>query len=278
MRADLHLHTTASDGAMTPTEMMNAAADAGMQIVSVTDHDTAEGVAESLFAGGARGLTVIPGIELSVGGAEEIHLLGYGLDAKDARLRAFLCDQLTERRERMYKMLGRLRALGMDIAPAETGDGRFMGRVNLARALEKHGHVKSVREAFDRYLNVGGPAYVPRRRIETPRGIEMLKSFGLIVSLAHPGRMKMDGLALSARLPGWVDAGLDGIEAYHASHAEADARRFDRMARGLGLLVTGGSDCHGQGPESARIGAHLRLWRTAEADVQALLARLQGSR
>ncbi len=272
--ADLHLHTAASDGALPPGRMMRAAADAGMRVVAVTDHDTSAGVAEAIRAGEALGLTVLSGIELSAGGSDEIHLLGYGFRPDNPKLDAFLISQQAERRERMYRMLEKLTALGMPVPPEETGDpdGLFMGRMNLAHAMAARGYVPSARAAFDGYLNPGGPAYVPRRRIEVPRGIELLRSFGAVVSLAHPGRLRMDETALLARLPGWIEAGLSAVEAYHASHDAASAIRFDRMARKRGLLVTGGSDCHGR--EGVSIGCHMREWRTAEEDVRALIGSM----
>lgn len=276
--ADLHLHSTASDGVITPEAVIRLAKDAGMDAVAVTDHDTVSGVARAVAAAGAASLNVLTGLELTAGGDEEIHLLAYGIDPADAKLLAFLDSQLAERRARMHLILEKLAALGMPVDPEETADpaGRFMGRMNLAFAMVARGYVPTVRAAFDQYLNRGRPAYVPRRRIEVPRGVEILRGFGAVVSLAHPGRLKIDESAVLSRLPGWIEAGLSGIEAYHASHDEATCLHYDRVARRFGLLVTGGSDCHGR--EGVRVGEHLRHWRTVREDYEALAARIRVTR
>lgn len=278
-KADLHLHSNASDGVLSPGEMVRQAAQAGMRVIAMTDHDTAAGVAEAICKGKALGITVLPGIELTTGGSEEIHLLGYGIDPDDIEFQAFMNSQLSERCERMRIMLGRLEKLGMAIpveefAPKDTGPG-FMGRMNLARSMVTHGYVSTVREAFALYLDVGKPIYVPRVRIETSGGIELLRSFGAVVCLAHPGRMRMDRQIFGVRLPIWMEAGLEGLEAYHASHTDAEAFFYDKAAREKGLLVTGGSDCHGKAGESAWIGDHASAWRTMESDVLSLMERME---
>ncbi len=277
LRADLHLHTSASDGALAPADMVHRAQACGMQIIAITDHDSVDGVPEAQAVASACGMTLLTGLELTAGGEEEVHLLAYGVDPGDKRLKAFLDAQLSERRDRMYMMLEKLSAMQMPVPAAETGDvsGRFMGRMNLARAMVARGYVGTVREAFDRYLGVGRPAYVPRRRIEVPQGVQVLREAGALVSLAHPGRLKMDEMTLTARLPGWAEAGLGAIEAYHASHNDAAMLRYDRLARRHGLLVTGGSDCHGRDADGAQIGDHLRGWRTVTEDIGALVARLR---
>jgi len=183
---------------------------------------------------------------------------------------------LFERGQRILVMLEKLRRMGLDIAPSDigTGSAAFMGRMNLARAMVEKGYVATVQEAFVRYLQPGKPAYVPRRRMEASEGIRRLRSFGAVVSLAHPGRLSMDALTLRALLPGWIEAGLEAVEAYHPSHAPADALSFDRLARSLGLLVTGGSDSHGRGGEGAQVGGHLAPWKTMKEDVCALKRRM----
>lgn len=275
IRPDLHLHTTASDGLQSPADAVRAAADAGMTVIAVTDHDAVGGVREAQAAGKEAGLTVVRGIELSSGQGEEVHLLGYGLDPEGPALTAFLAAQNESRGERLAAMLAKLRALGMDVTAADAynHDGTFSGRMPLADALVRKGYVRTAREAFDRFLNPGRPAYVARRRVGVAEGIRALASFGAVPVLAHPGRLQMPDGQLQAVLPEWMEAGLAGLEAYHTSHDAAACAHYDRMARANGLLVTGGSDCHGR-REGAQIGDHLRHWRTAGADTQALLARL----
>jgi predicted metal-dependent phosphoesterase TrpH len=276
LRADLHLHTHASDGSLSPAEMMRLAKAAGMAVVAVTDHDTVSGVAEAAKAAQALGLALIPGLELSVGDAEEVHLLAYGLPPESPALGALLDAMMQRRRARMETILGNLRALGLLLSAEEVTapDGRFMGRMNTARAMVKRGYAASVHVAFDRYLNPGSSGYAPATRLSIPEGIAQLTGLGAVVSLAHPGRLNIPEAIWTARLPGWMAAGLSAIEAYHPSHPEGDALRYDRLARRQGLLVTGGSDCHGALPGHSGIGDHLRPWRTMRADVAALLERI----
>ena len=273
--ADLHLHTTASDGAFLPAEMVHRAAQAGMNIISITDHDTVAGVEEAVLAGEKEGIAVIPGIELSTGQGEEIHLLGYGIDPDSKALDAFLQAQLAGRETRTLAMMERLGQLGMEVEAEEvrSKDTGFMGRMNLASAMVGRGYAASVQAAFDRYLAPGKPAFVPRDRIGTAAGIAALVSFHAMVVLAHPGRMQMDAQTLATLLPEWMEAGLAGLEAYHASHSEAQRRTYDRMARTRGLLVTGGSDSHGR-PDGAQIGDNLRGWRSMHADMQQWIERI----
>lgn len=272
---DLHLHTTASDGRDTPTEVLREAARLGMQIVAITDHDTTNGLAEAAAAGKALGVQVIPGIELSCGVQPEVHLLGYGLNPEDVSLQTCLDSLIEDRLGRMHTMLEKSAALGMPMALSDiqmTGN-RFVGRVQMARAMVRHGYVTTVREAFFKYLGEGKPLYVMKKRMDVAEGIARLKAAGAVVSLAHPGRLAAGDAWLTACLPSFIEAGLDALEAYHESHDEDKRTRYDRLARRNGLLVTGGSDYHGRASE-VRIGSHLPAWRSVDEDVGALLARI----
>ncbi|HIQ62273.1 MAG TPA: PHP domain-containing protein [Candidatus Avichristensenella intestinipullorum] len=274
MRADLHLHTTASDGLLTPARMVREARLAGMNIIAITDHDTVSGVREALDAGVREGVRVLPGLELSVGGEEEIHLLAYGVRPEHPGLLALLEGLLVRRQARMEEMLRRLEALGMPVPREEAcaPDSPFMGRMNLARAMTARSYCASPAEAFSRWLNAGRPAYVPKEPIGVPEGVRRLRALGAVVCLAHPGRLRMEESALLARLPGWTEAGLEGMEAYHPSHR--DPERYARMARRHGLLVTGGSDCHGRRGERSWIGEATAGWHSAQEDVAALQSRM----
>ena len=203
MRADLHLHTTASDGLLTPARMVREARLAGMNIIAITDHDTVSGVREALDAGVREGVRVLPGLELSVGGEEEIHLLAYGVRPEHPGLLALLEGLLVRRQARMEEMLRRLEALGMPVPREEAcaPDSPFMGRMNLARAMTARGYCASPAEAFSRWLNAGRPAYVPKEPIGVPEGVRRLRALGAVVCLAHPGRLRMEESALLARLP-----------------------------------------------------------------------------
>lgn len=275
-RVDLHLHTNASDGLLPAGEMVRLAAEKGMGLIAITDHDSIGGVSDALSESKQHGLTIISGIELSAGQGEEIHLLGYGFNPDSSELRVFLDGQLAHRQDRMLAILTRLRAMGIEIDPEEirSRGTRFLGRMNLADAMVRHGVVQSTAEAFARYLDVGRPAYVPRVRVGVSEGIEVLCAMGAVVSLAHPGRLRMTLHSLRMVLPEWIEAGLCGLEAYHSSHSEAVCRQLDQLARRNGLLVTGGSDCHGR-PGGAEIGGHLRYWQTMQSDAEALMNKIQ---
>lgn len=275
-RADLHLHTTASDGAQTPENMVRAAKVTGMNLIAITDHDTVGGLRKAIAMGNAVGLQVLSGIELSTGLTAEIHLLGYGLDPDNPQIGAFLEDQIIRRQNRSLAMLERLRLLGMPIDATEIqSDDGFMGRMNMAYAMVKRGYVNTADEAFTRYLQEGKPAFVPRERVLAAEGIRLLQSSGAVPVLAHPGRIALSTDAVLALLPEWIDAGLAGIEAYHASHSRAARDLYHGYARRHGLMVTGGSDSHGRA-DGVQIGDHLPDWQTMQADVTALLAYLHG--
>lgn len=273
--ADLHLHTHASDGALSPSDVVRDAVKAGMTHIAVTDHDTAAGVAQAQAAGREAGIVVLPGIELSCGHGEEVHVLGYGIDLEDRRLADYLAGQMQLRQDRMQAMLARLAQLGMpvDVAEVRSRATGFLGRMNLADAMMRHGYVDSIQAAFLRYLNPGRPAYVPRERTGVAEGVALLKKLGGVPVLAHPGRQGVDFATLTALLPQWIEAGLEGIEAYHASHDVAARDRYDRMVRRYGLLATGGSDSHSR-PTGPQIGDHLAYWPSMQDDVQRLLDRL----
>ena len=179
------------------------------------------------------------------------------------------------RRERTLAILKKLADRGIEIAPEETGKtGEFMGRMYLAEALCRRGWADSVRDAFNRYIGDGAPCYVPRRRKPVADGIRALRELGAVPVLAHPARSGISPEALQRRLGEWMDAGLLGVEAWHASHMPVDAERFDALARRNGLLVTGGSDCHGRDDDGgssrgshAGIGEKLDGWKTVAEDV-----------
>lgn len=244
MRVDLHMHTTASDGLLNPAALVQAVQSAGLQVFSVTDHDTVDAVAESETHARALGIRLIPGIELSaVWQKVEFHILGYFVDPTDARLLAFLRGRREGRRTRLQAMLSRLRVLGMAVTAEEVmalaQDGN-VGRPHLARVLVRRGFVASTDEAFDRYLGEGRPAYVPRPDVTAADAIRAIHEAGGLASLAHPGLPNRD-----AAIPDLVTAGLDAIEAYHVNHSPGLTAHYRRLAERRGLLVTGGSDFHG---------------------------------
>ncbi|MGE0359535.1 MAG: PHP domain-containing protein [Vicinamibacterales bacterium] len=249
---DLHLHTTASDGRCHPAELVEHAHAAGVRVFAVTDHDTVAGHAEAAVAAAAHGLAFVPGIEITaVWAGRDVHVLGYWVDGSRPAFAAFLREQRARRVARVEAIGTALAAAG---APVDLGPllariaarpGTSVGRPDLARLLVAAGHASSVQDAFDRYLAEGGPAYVARTGVSPEEAVAIIHGAGGLASLAHPGVTRRDD-----RLAAWAAAGLDALEAYHSDHSEAEVAFYLERARSLGLLVTGGSDYHGDDPSS----------------------------
>ncbi len=249
MMVDLHMHTTASDGRSTPAGLVAEVAARGLTIVAVTDHDTTAAIDECLAAARLAGITCWPGIEItSVDEGRDVHVLGYGFDVRHPELVTFLATQRDDRRRRLFEIGARLAHLGvpvdLDRAITDAGRtaGRSLGRPMAAAALVTAGHVPDLRDAFDRYLGEGRPAFVERIGPSPAAVVALLACAGGLASLAHPGKSHRDHL-----IPALVDAGLPAIEVYHPDHDPIDTARYQQIARAHGLLVTGGSDYHGVG-------------------------------
>jgi 3',5'-nucleoside bisphosphate phosphatase len=245
---DLHLHTTASDGLLAPDALVRRAASVGLQVISVTDHDTTAGLEEAAAAARPHGVRLVPGIEMTaVEDGRDVHVLGYFFDSGSASLAAFLRAQRADRIARLREMAARLRALGcaIDEEPVlarSASGGRSVGRPMLADALLAAGHVASRDEAFDRWLAHGRPAFVSRRGAAAAHVVRMIHDAGGIASLAHPGLLGVD--ALIARL---VPEGLDAIEVWHSDHDAAARQHYAAVADRYSLARSGGSDYHGAG-------------------------------
>jgi len=244
MRIDLHLHTAASDGLLEPAALVQAVRAAQVEVFSVTDHDTVDGLDDAKRAADDLGLTLVPGVELSAyWGRVEFHILGYFIDPGNTALRAFLGDTREARHARLHAMLSRLQAMGMGVPAADVlarAKNGNVGRPHLARALVERGFVGSADEAFDRYLGADKPAYVARPDVTVQDAIDVIRKAGGIASLAHPGLHNRD-----EAIPDLIAAGLTAIEVYHPKHAFGRAGRYRRLARRHALLATGGSDFHG---------------------------------
>ncbi|MBE0690790.1 MAG: PHP domain-containing protein [Anaerolineae bacterium] len=245
MRIDLHLHTNASDGQHTPTELIDLVRQQHLDVIAITDHDTTGGIAEaqSVSQGHPQ---IIPGIELSAEDEEgDVHVLGYFIDPANTALQEKLSHFRTERLERGQRIVQKLIDLGIpvtwDRVSAIAGDASI-GRPHIARALLEAGHVDSVHDAFDRYLYNGGPAYVARYRLTPEEAIQFIHSAGGVAVLAHPGLLP-DYRAMVQRL---VPAGLDGVEVYHPENSQTVRLNLSGLAQQYDLVVTGGSDFHGQ--------------------------------
>ncbi len=248
---DLHAHTTASDGSLSPTELVQKAKDAGLGALAVTDHDTLAGLPEAIVAASRCNLELVPGVELSVeddGG--RFHLLGYLFDPDDRPLQDALVDLRRSRAARNTQIAEKMGHLGLPVTMsdvrAEAGSGEVIARPHFAQALIKKGVVGSVQEAFDRFLSTGKPLYLPKQ-VLTPRdAITLIHGAGGLAVMAHPGLAPLNEDAL-AKLIGRLaqDDGLDGIEAYYSQHSPAQTERFLTLAQRLSLIVSAGSDFHG---------------------------------
>ncbi len=243
---DLHTHTTASDGRCTPAELVARAATAGITVLSVTDHDTTAACAAAALACAATRIDFVPGIEItSVVDERDVHVLGYFFDAHSPVLEAFLAEQRRSRIDRVRQMVDRLAARGiaLDAAailqPGIDDPSKSAGRPWIARALVAGGHVANNNEAFDRWLERGRPAFVPRTGPRADEVFARIHDAGGLASLAHPLLIRHDEW-----IPGFVESGLDGLEAYHSDHDPIVTRRYLEMAKRLGVAVSGGSDFH----------------------------------
>ena len=245
MKVDLHLHSTASDGSLSPSALVWAARAGGLDVIAVTDHDTCAGVPEAISAL-PQALHVIAGTELSttLDGAE-IHMLGYFIDPQNAALRAHAEHAVSARRVRVERMLELLRGYAihvtLDEVLAETGgSSRILGRPHVARALQRKGYVQTPAEAFDRFLGDAGPCFLPTELLHPQAAIEMIHNAGGVSVWAHP---RPD--VLERELSRMVQWGLCGLECYRPRASDAEIAAIISRAREHDLLLSGGSDWHG---------------------------------
>lgn len=248
-RVDFHLHTTHSDGSCTPAEVIELAAKAGVTALAITDHDITTGVPEAIAAGKDRGIEIIPGIEISsLLGGSELHMLGYFLDYQDTRLNERLTRLRESRHRRNPQIIERLQAAGIDITYDEVralAGTDSVGRPHIARVLMDKGVVSSAKEAFDRWLADGRPAYVPRELPTPAEAIRWINEAKGLAVLAHPMWVKTTEGTLTDLVRTLKADGLDGVEVHYSTHTPRQTRDYLALAKQQGLLVTGGSDFHG---------------------------------
>jgi 3',5'-nucleoside bisphosphate phosphatase len=243
---DLHSHSTASDGQYPAEQVAERAAAAGVRIWALTDHDSVAALEDGRTAAEARGIRFIGGIELSVHlDRREVHVLGHFVDESSTTLRGFEDLLAEKRRVRMGEIVEKLASVGVALSPEEIekfSGGKTLGRPHVARAMVERGVVSSVKEAFDRYLGEGRPAYVGRYRLSAQEAIGLVRGAGGAATLAHPGVNRIEAGDLE-RLRGW---GLAGVEAYHPDHVPSQRQKYLDIARALDLVPTAGSDFHGE--------------------------------
>ena len=264
---DLHTHTTASDGTYAPRDLVIEAASRGVRVLAITDHDSTEGLPEAFEeAERRRPLELLPGIEINcdVEGAE-IHVLGYLMEWQAPWFQEFCREQRRERRERVHLMAERMAALGMpfdaDEVFALVKEGSA-GRPHVAQVMVARGYVKTVREAFDKYLAAGKPAHVPRKKLTPEDAVRLLRRAGGVPVFAHPGLSDRDAI-----IPSLVAAGLMGIECFYSEHSPAKRGSYVELCRQHNLLATGGSDFHGPPVRAAVLGnppVPLAVWEALQ--------------
>lgn len=255
MAVDLHVHTTASDGTAAPADVVALALERRLTVVAITDHDSVEGIDEALDASDGTPLTVIPGVELSANtdDALDLHILGFFLDHRSPALLEALTTLRERRLDRAKEMVDALTAAGYAVTLervfAHAGEGA-VGRSHIARALVDAGDVESVEHAFRDLIGRTGPFFIGKRLLSAVDAVALIRAAGGVAVLAHPGVTRSD-----ASIPELVQAGLGGLEAFHAEHTQSDRDRYAGLAKRLGLVVTGGSDYHGPGTKNASLGA-----------------------
>ena len=243
MRFDLHLHTTGSDGRLTPTQMVALAVERGLKVISITDHDSVSGVGEALTAADGK-LTIVPGVEINTDLATgELHVLGYFIKYEDMELVAALAKIRESRVGRAQKMLAKLDELGMPVdwqRVLELAKGESICRPHIAQAMLEKGYISDEKEAFDKYIGRNCPAYVGREKVGPVEAVRIIKKAGGIPVLAHPADIAdVDNLIVELKL-----AGLQGIEAYYGQYDNRTVSRIVGLAKRHDLLTTGGSDYH----------------------------------
>ena len=252
--ADLHIHTVKSDGTFTVEDVFQNAKIAGASAVAITDHDTIDAVDEALYFEKKYQIEFIPGVELSaIHNEREVHIIGLYINWKDNEFLERLTKFQKVRVERAKKIIKKLKDHGIKIKFEElyeiTDNMNNAGRLHIARLLSEKNIVKSVKEAFDKFLGEGRPAYVEKERITVKDAINIIKKIGGVAILAHPSHLETDEIILK-----WKEQGLDGLEAYHPDQPYLVSAKYIDFARENKLLISGGSDCHGNQRDYGRIG------------------------
>lgn len=255
---DLHAHTTASDGSLSPSALVELAASIGLTALAVTDHDTLAGLAEAEQASARCGIELAPGVEIAVAYPHgKMELLGLLIDREAPGIAQRLELLQRNRANRNALMVARMQALGLDVSLAELEEeagGPLVGRPHMARVMVRKGIVRTPQEAFDGYLAVGGPAYVPKDKIEVEEGLRLIHEAGGVAVLAHPHSTRLPDDELFAEMKRLKGLGLDAVECYYSAYSPDRIETLLRMARRAGLLASGGSDFHGVTKPTVQLG------------------------
>ncbi|MBS3815855.1 MAG: PHP domain-containing protein [Hadesarchaea archaeon] len=247
-RADLHVHTTASNGKIRPEKAVKIAEQEGVAAIAIVDHDTTTGIEPAISATEYHDVEVIPGVEISYEKEDkEAHIMGYFIDKENSSLKHRLTEFQQARRERMMEILEKLEDEGIDVPPQkvfhETGEADVVGRSHIARVMKKMDYVETIDEAFDKYLGYGKPAYTRKFQLELGEIMKLIKDADGVPALAHPKFSNAEDL-----LPLLIRQGLKAIETSHPTYDEEDVKHFEEIADKYHLIKVGGTDAHGTKP------------------------------
>jgi len=258
--ADLHIHTNISDSTFSPEKVVEYAKEQGLAGIAITDHDTCDGIGPAIMAAKGAGIEIIPGVELTAEVDDnEMHILGYFIDWQDSAFLKKLEEMCEAREERAKEILRRLGEQGIDLKYEElleiAGQGPgSIGRLHIAQLLYKKGKVNSIKGAFTKYIGTKCQAYVKRFKLSPKQAVDMIKSVGGVSVFAHPKTVNTENKSLKDIVSMLKGDGIQGLEVYHSDHNAGDSVEFKKLAEELGLLITGGSDCHGLGKKEILLG------------------------
>ena len=272
---DLHVHSTESDGTLTPEELVAEAKKAGLSAFALTDHDTCQGVGKAMSPAASAGIELIPGIELSTDyHGKEVHIVGLYIDIENEQLLKKTTEYRKCRSERNALMVEALRKEGLSITMEEMvaeNPDCVITRANIARFLYEHGQIKSVREAFDRYIGDHCKCYVGRLKVSSSDAVRLIKAAGGIAILAHPLLYGLSSTHLQKLIEELKEAGLDGLEAIYSTYTTGEEQQMKRLARENGLFISGGSDFHGSNKPDIALGrgrGHLYIPYSVLTDIK----------
>jgi hypothetical protein len=256
--ADLHVHTNLSDGTFTPEKVVEYARAKGLAAVAITDHDCCAGVSPAIIAARSLDVEIIPGVELTAEiDDSEMHILGYLMDWQDSSFTRKLEEISRARKDRAKEILKKLRRYGVNITDEELFEFSApgcVGRLHIARLLFKKGYISSVAEAFSKYIGNTCSCYVEKFKLTPKEAVDMISKVGGVSVVAHPKTINLQGKSIDDIIVSLVKDGIRGVEVYHSDHSRKDEKNFRALAEKHGLLITGGSDCHGLGKKEVLIG------------------------
>ncbi|KYC52612.1 MAG: DNA polymerase III PolC [Candidatus Methanofastidiosum methylothiophilum] len=249
MKVDLHVHTTASDGLLSPKDILAKAKDSGLNTLAIADHDTIDGIEEGIKAAKEKGIRLIPALEISARHEKQVHILGYFVDYTDPKFQSFVNKLKNSREERNEKMLKKLENFGFHITMEElkaNAQGNI-GRPHIADIMVKKGYVSNFGEAFEKYIGNGKPCYVPKERPDIRKSIEIIKKYKGVPVLAHPKYTFLENEELENFVAYLSDIGLGGLEVFYSKHSKEEESQYLKLAEKYSLVPTAGSDYHREG-------------------------------